>query len=1165
MRNYILNKVANRKLRKLIRDPKQFFWDSKEMQWVRRVFGWKQFQTNTIAKDKYVTYKSDISGLDRFELVGENWLDNDSLKPIAVLFGFAPWKREYVAAYLTEYRVAYVFGRIDWADIKTSLELLDEFVFVVWSYLDPVQVSGYAEEKNIKIYRMEDGFIRSSDLGSKHTRPLSLVMDSSGLYFDATRPSDLENYLNNFDSNFDHGLKNIVDPLMGLYRQLGVSKYTLGSIRTASSVLGPKIRRRVLVIGQIDGDASIVYGLAKEWTCRKLLELAKSENPDAEIIYKPHPDVIQGFRTNSEELAELNKICRLIMSPVVLSDLFSQVDHVYTITSLAGFEALFHGLKVTVVGMPFYAGWGLTDDRQQCARRIRKLKLDELFCGTILIYPRYLADLNNSSIGSLASILRVVGERRKLISEQLDSKKNSGAANFVNSNLSFIGAGEWWPIIFSTSYFSGVLKSNQKNLLSIVLPSRVIGLCQNPNYQKAASYLLLGRLKGTSLYPALLRNISQSIKPYVFAEILGDLWRLYPSEFLIELWAEHCERVGDTHGAKKAYEFIIQGSNLKLSEESAHPVNSARFGIVQKAAQYELRQRNFELAERLYYDLLLSGHLNSVVISGLAEISRLRFDFLSASWLYKLSNALELGWGNGRGYLLQGQTEVLAGSGYSAIESLAVACLLNPQLAGSLSEDTGVDYFKVVPGLPLAEALVAAIEVGGDDGVIQKAKSYISHELPERAEKILAQYLPSAKELEHYSLTLSQAYSYQGKLDDAAALIRERLSVSPSVLMYREALRLAVLRNDVNWINSLVQDIEENDIQVGEVYLRKAAATTGDIKGYHACFRRMGSSKNLRYYLGDRYQQSGKLLHTSKNSKGVVLTYFGPGDEIRWACLYPKMKELFGDSEVVFTCDKRFHNLLTRSFPSIRFVPVGRVRHLNSLEDFSDFNNIPGSDLFRHFDNTGWDLVRASDSVTLQLDLLGDLVQDYDSYNGDSYLKADADRVYYWKNKLMNSSRKPLVGLSWRSSIQTYSRNHHYLTASDLIPLFDTMPDVQFVNLQYDDCAEELEFLNNLFPGRIINPDGLDQYNELDEVAALMSALEFIVAPATIVIEMAGGLGIPSLFINNSTEANWRLRPGTDIDFWHGTVRHVKGEPLGDKASLVKQLSIRLNEWFNSR
>jgi capsular polysaccharide export protein len=79
----------------------------------------------------------------------------------------------------------------------------------------------------------------------------------------------------------------------------------------------------------------------------------------------------------------------MIIQPVALGGLLSQIDEVHTMTSLLGFEALLRGANVVCHGLPFYAGWGLTEDRVACARRTRALSLEELVHGALIAYPRY--------------------------------------------------------------------------------------------------------------------------------------------------------------------------------------------------------------------------------------------------------------------------------------------------------------------------------------------------------------------------------------------------------------------------------------------------------------------------------------------------------------------------------------------------------------------------------------------------------------------------------------------------------------------------------------------------------------------------------------------------------------------------------------------------------
>lgn len=63
----------------------------------------------------------------------------------------------------------------------------------------------------------------------------------------------------------------------------------------------------------------------------------------------------------------------------------------HVLTSLAGFEALLRGKRVVCYGQPFYAGWGLTEDKVPVRRRSRQLSLEALVAGTLILYPTYVS------------------------------------------------------------------------------------------------------------------------------------------------------------------------------------------------------------------------------------------------------------------------------------------------------------------------------------------------------------------------------------------------------------------------------------------------------------------------------------------------------------------------------------------------------------------------------------------------------------------------------------------------------------------------------------------------------------------------------------------------------------------------------------------------------
>lgn len=234
------------------------------------------------------------------------------------------------------------------------------------------------------IIRIEDGFLRSRGLGAQLIAPLSLVCDDIGIYYDPTCESRLERMIAaRADLRPDQILR--VDKLRARIISTGISKYNLGGARPELPV-----GHRILVPGQVEDDASIRLGAGEICTNIALLRAARAANPDAIILYKPHPDVEAGLRAGAIGGAEMGELADMVLAKTDPIALLEEVQEVWTMTSLLGFEALLRGVKVTTTGAPFYAGWGLTTDIGAPPNRRRaRPTLTELIHAVLIDYPRY--------------------------------------------------------------------------------------------------------------------------------------------------------------------------------------------------------------------------------------------------------------------------------------------------------------------------------------------------------------------------------------------------------------------------------------------------------------------------------------------------------------------------------------------------------------------------------------------------------------------------------------------------------------------------------------------------------------------------------------------------------------------------------------------------------
>jgi capsular polysaccharide export protein len=304
----------------------------------------------------------------------------EPVAPVVYALGFSWRKRSLVRQFLPDSKIRF---------IRKAAQLPDGATVAVWAS-GPFG-NGFPDTgRNPEFSKLllEDGFLRSVGLGADLVRPLSWVIDSRGIYYDASRPSNLEHLLQTFF--FDGPLLARAAALRHSLVSSGLTKYSVGTqVWRRPPQAGQK--PVLLVPGQVEADASIRYGALGIKTNLGLLKAVREAHPEAWLLYKPHPDVVAGLRHQGTHEDQAARWCDEVVGDVAMGALLGAVDSVHVMTSLAGFEALLRGKAVVCHGLPFYAGWGLTEDAVKASRRTRKLSIDELVAGVLLLYPTYVS------------------------------------------------------------------------------------------------------------------------------------------------------------------------------------------------------------------------------------------------------------------------------------------------------------------------------------------------------------------------------------------------------------------------------------------------------------------------------------------------------------------------------------------------------------------------------------------------------------------------------------------------------------------------------------------------------------------------------------------------------------------------------------------------------
>lgn len=263
-----------------------------------------------------------------------------------------------------------------------------------------------AIRKKKPLFYFEDPFIRSlynnpSRVDASFRMGMGFSVDLRAPYYCGDMETDLEKLIRKQSLSDEE--KIAAEALIRKIVENNLSKYNNQPL--SEKVASSSDKRKILVIGQNYGDMSLVFGGVRDDVFETMIHDAI--NAGGEVYFKTHPDMIAlgQQREFQGKLHVLDKMCNPI-------SLLRQMDEVYVATSQMGFEALMLGKKVTVYGKPFYAGWGLTEDKQQFERRNVKKSLEEVFSAAYLTHPKYVLP-GTSQFVSLDAVLNELLRQRQ--------------------------------------------------------------------------------------------------------------------------------------------------------------------------------------------------------------------------------------------------------------------------------------------------------------------------------------------------------------------------------------------------------------------------------------------------------------------------------------------------------------------------------------------------------------------------------------------------------------------------------------------------------------------------------------------------------------------------------------------------------------------------------
>ncbi len=239
-----------------------------------------------------------------------------------------------------------------------------------------------------------------------HRKVLGFMVDDLAYAFDARYPSRLETVLNDPDFALTNQELRQARRLIDKIVANGITKYNRYA---GSSPVEEIAAEAVLVVDQKRDDASVRFAGANADMFDTMLNAAIQENPGKTIYVKRHPD--HRFEDGPCYAARTDVV--MVDDEVPINALLDRVEAVYTVSSQVGFEALLRAKRVVVFGVPFYSGWGLTEDRQRLPRREAKRRIEEIFhvaCISLSVY----VDPDRGVLSDLDSTIDRIVEMRRL-------------------------------------------------------------------------------------------------------------------------------------------------------------------------------------------------------------------------------------------------------------------------------------------------------------------------------------------------------------------------------------------------------------------------------------------------------------------------------------------------------------------------------------------------------------------------------------------------------------------------------------------------------------------------------------------------------------------------------------------------------------------------------
>ncbi|OEE83862.1 hypothetical protein A1OQ_03700 [Enterovibrio norvegicus FF-162] len=326
------------------------------------------------------------------------------------------------------------------------------------------------------------------------------------------------------------------------------------------------------------------------------------------------------------------------------------------------------------------------------------------------------------------------------------------------------------------------------------------------------------------------------------------------------------------------------------------------------------------------------------------------------------------------------------------------------------------------------------------------------------------------------------------------------------------------------------------------------------VKGdFNAAFESMKSrqmAKRCSDSFGQRYIQD--ISDLKPGEELIVLNSWGVGDDVRYSIVLDHLLE--SGLNLSVTCDPRLLSIFRSRWPSVKFLTSYRTKCVNSTQA-ALFEGITHVSLTHLMDrNTEKEIRKGNQKITLITDLISRKA--LKSSVNSKYSPADLDiskrKIVDCYINVLKAKGKKLLGVCWRSNINSVARSEHYFPVEDVVSIISA-ESYTVVNLQHNLSSNEIQVLSSVG----VSSPPLDLFNDLESLFYLISRLDKTVCPGTATLEISGFVGTETYFLTNSIKQNYRDAGSNDI--WHSNIKFIESFSSLCKAAVVTGILEALN------